>query len=77
MPKYIRPQIGQAAIVPAPLSSPLTGAPAVPYNLITTGPYGTVYSTSTTLVTADGALIPAYQPAYSTTSPVPAGKGRS
>lgn len=76
MPKYIRPQVGQAPIVPAPLSSPLTGAPAVPYNLITAGPYGTVYSTSTTLITADGAMIPAYEPLYSLTSPVPAGKGR-
>lgn len=78
MPKFIRAQVGQAPIVPAPVSSPLAGATVdQPYNLITSGPYGTVYSTSTSLITADGAVIPAYHPAYSVTAPVPVGRGRS
>jgi hypothetical protein len=75
--KYIRPQPAVSAVpqVPAPAARP--GLPAIPYSLITTGPYGgAVYSTSTTLITADGAIIPAYIPAYSTGRPVPAGKGR-
>lgn len=71
--KYTRPA-GAAAIVPAPLSRP--AGDQVPYSLITQGPYGTVYSTTTTLVTADGAMIPAYYPAFSGASPVPAGRGR-
>lgn len=78
MAKFIRAQVGAPPIVPAPVSSPLAGAGAQqPYNLITSGPYGTVYSTSTALVTADGAVIPAYHPVYSVTTPVPVGRGRA
>lgn len=75
MPKFIRQQVQSPPLmVPAAEARP-TGE-IIPYNVITDGPYGTVYSTSTTLITADGAAIPAYVPAYSTGRPVPAGVGR-
>jgi hypothetical protein len=74
MAKYIRQPAGAAPIVPAVQARP--AGVQVPVNLITPGPYGTVYSTSTTLVTADGAMITGYLPAYSTGRPVPAGRGR-
>lgn len=73
MPKFTRPA-ESAPIVPAVQSIPAGNQ--MPYNMITAGPYGTVYSTSTVLVTADGAMIAGYYPAFTTGRPVPAGKGR-
>lgn len=75
MAKYVRDAapVAPVPVVPAVDSRP---AQAVPYNLITTGPDGTFYSTAVTLITADGAIIPSFYPAYSTGRPVPAGKGR-
>lgn len=76
MPKYIR---GAAPVTPVPVVPAVDSRPAqaVTYNLITATPDGTVYSSAETLVTADGAMIPSYYPAYSTGRPVPAGKGRA
>lgn len=75
MAKYIRQT---APVTPVPVVPAVDSRPgqAVTYNLITQGPNGTVYSTAETLITADGAVIPSYYPAYSTGRPVPAGKGR-
>lgn len=76
MAKYIRTPAGSAPIVPAVTTRP--AGQQIPQSIISTGgPYGAVYSTSTVLVTADGAMIPAYHPAYGDPRPVPAGKGRA
>ena len=75
MAKYIRTT---QPVTPVPIVPAVSVRPgqAVPYNMITTGPDGTVYSSAVTLITADGAIMPAIYPAYSTGRPVPAGKGR-
>lgn len=76
MPKYTRAPAGQAPIVPAVTTRP--AGQQVPQSVISTGgPYGAVYSTATVLITADGAIIPAYHPAYGDPRPRPAGKGRA
>lgn len=75
MAKYIRTA---QPVTPVPIVPAVNARPgqAVPYNLITTNADGTVYASAVTLITADGAIIPAIYPVYSTGRPVPAGKGR-
>lgn len=74
MARFTRPQAANAQLViPAANVRPASADLPTPTNLITAGPYGTVYSTM--YPAGDGQA--GYYPAYSVTSPVPAGKGRA